>query len=365
MDDPLWTDAHAPDLDAIPQDQARRYFQRALTQQLNLVVHGPQGCGKSAAVRAMARKAHADPDNDLIELNVADFFDRTKTEIRNDPRFSEFLQGEVPWVRQLGQDEKRSVSKRYKSDWSKAEMISHVLKEFASYKPTGSEYKTLVLDNAETVREDFQQSLRRAMERFHRTTQFVIITRQPTKLILPIRSRCFPIPMRSPTQAEIVEVLSGIVDAEPVEYDREGLEYVAGYAGGDLRRAILAAQTIHATTGAITMQTAYETLTDIGLADRVEEMMVAAETGEFGNARSILDDLLVDEGLTGEEVLDELLRVARKRYAGDRLARVHRRAGEIDMDIHEGTNDRLHLAHLLADLGADRIPVDRGQTSMK
>jgi replication factor C small subunit len=331
MDDPLWTDAHAPDLGEIPQDEARDRLQRAVDEPMNLLVYGPPGCGKTAAVRALARETHEDPDNDFVEVNVADFFGRTKKEIKNDPRFSSFLEG--------------------RSSMAKRDMINHVLKESASYAPVSGSYKTILLDNAEGVREDFQQALRRVMEQYHRTTQFVIATRQPTRLIPPIRSRCFPVSMRSPDESEIASVLKGIVDAEGVEYDADGLEYVAGYADGDLRRAILAAETTHAAEDEVTMSAAYETLGDVGFDDRIETMLDAAETGEFSDARSELDDLLVDEGMSGQEVLEDLLRVARKRYSGDRLAELHERAGRIDLDLQEGTSDRIHLANLLSDLG--------------
>jgi replication factor C small subunit len=299
---------------------------------MNLLVYGPPGCGKTAAVRALARETHADPDNDFVEINVADFFGRTKKEIRNDPRFSSFLEG--------------------RSSMAKRDMINHVLKESASYAPVSGTYKTILLDNAEGIREDFQQALRRVMERYHRTTQFVVATRQPTRLIPPIRSRCFPVSMRAPDEPEIVSVLSGVVEAEGVEYEPEGLEYVAGYADGDLRRAILAAETTHAAEGAVTMSAAYETLGEVGHDDRVEAMLESAEAGDFSDARSELDDLLVDEGMSGEELLEDVLRVARKRYSGDRLAELHERAGETDFDLQEGTSDRIHLASLLADLGS-------------
>ncbi|WP_135821764.1 AAA family ATPase [Halostella litorea] len=331
MDAPLWTDTHAPDLADLPQDDVREYLQRAVDEPLNLVVHGPKGSGKTAAVRALARAAHEDPDNDLVEINVADFFGRTKTEIKNDPRFASFLQG--------------------RSSMAKRDMINHVLKESASYAPVSGTYKTVVLDNAEGIRVDFQQALRRVMERHHRTTQFVVATRQPTKLIPPIRSRCFPVPMRSPADDEIASVLEGIVQAEGVDYEADGLEYVAGYADGDLRRAILAAQTTAEAEGEVTMNAAYETLGEVGADDQVKEMLDDAEAGEFTDARSTLDDLLVDEGFSGEEVLDDILRIARSRYGGDRLAELHRLAGEIDLDLAEGTNDRLHVSHLLAELG--------------
>ncbi|TYL39592.1 replication factor C small subunit 2 [Natronococcus pandeyae] len=331
MDAPLWTDTYAPELAELPQDDAREYLERAVEEPINLVLQGPPGSGKTAAARALAHEAHDDPDNDLVEINVADFFGRTKTEIKNDPRFASFLTG--------------------RSSMSKRDMINRVLKESASYAPVSGEYKTILLDNAEDVREDFQQALRRIMEQHHRTTQFVIATRQPTKLIPPIRSRCFPVSLRAPTSEETVTVLERIVEAEEVEYDRDGLEFVAGYANGNLRQAILAAQTTVEDEGELTMSAAYETIGEVGLDDEIESMLDDAEAGEFTDARSTLDDLLVDEGLDGQEVVDEMLRIARKRYQGDRLARVHRLAGDIEFEMHEGTSDRIHVSHLLAELG--------------
>jgi replication factor C small subunit len=333
MEGPLWTETHAPTLSELPQEEVRDGFERALAGPMNLVVHGPKGGGKTAAVRAFTREAHDNPDADRIEINVADFFDSTKKEISEDPRFSPFVD-----------------SKRRRGS-SKADLINHVLKESASYSPATGEYKTVVLDNAEGIREDFQQALRRVMEQYYEATQFVIATRQPSSLIAPIRSRCFPIPVRSPTTEEIETVLERIAEREGVPSEAEGLEYVAGAAGGDLREAILSAQTTAEQAGEITMNAAYETLSAVEANEQVQEMIADAEAGEFTDARSTLDDLLVDEGYSGGEVLEAILDVAQSRYAGGELAAVHRLAGEIDMDLNEGTNDRLHVAHLLAELG--------------
>ncbi len=203
-------------------------------------------------------------------------------------------------------------------------MISRVLKESAGYAPVSGDYKTILLDNAEHIREDFQQALRRVMEQHHRTTQFVITTRQPTKLIPPIRSRCFPVAMRAPTHEETASVLEDIVTAEGVDHDDDGIEYVAGYAEGDLRTAVLAAQTTAEAEGEVTMDAAFETLNAIEADDQVEQMVDAAEDGRFTDARSTLDDLLVDEG-TARPTSSMTLEVARSSYCGDRLAEIHTR----------------------------------------
>ncbi|WP_225332759.1 AAA family ATPase [Halomicrobium urmianum] len=333
MEPPLWTEEHAPSLADIPQEQAREHLQRAVEEPMNLIVHGPKGSGKTAAVRALAEATHENPDADLIEINVADVFDMTKKEISQDPRFRSFI------------DSKR------RRESSKADLINHVLKESASYTPMSGSYKTILLDNAEGMREDFQQALRRVMEQYYEATQFVIATRQPSALIAPIRSRCFPIVMRAPTHAETVGALERIVEREGVDYEAEGLEYVAGYADGDLRTATLGAQTTYEQQGEITMNAAYEALNEVEADDQVETMVEAAAAGEFTDARSTLDNLLVDEGHSGVDVLEDVLAVVRSKYSGDVVAEIHRLAGEIDADLVEGTNDRLHVSHLLAELG--------------
>lgn len=331
MDAPLWIESHLPTVEELPQQQVRDALTLAVDEPMNLILAGPQGAGKTAAVRALAQKAHGDPENDLIELNIDDVFSRTKTEIKNDPRFAPFLVG--------------------RSRLSKRDMINHVIKESAGYAPVSGTYKTILLDNAESIREDFQQALRRVMEQYYRTTQFVIATRQPSKLIAPIRSRCFTVPVRAPSHDEIVTALVRVLDAEGVDYNDEGVEYVAGYAGGDLRRAMLGAQTTYEDTGEVTMSAAYEALGTIKLTDATEEMLTAAEDGEFSDARKTLDELLIEEGYSGAEVLTDLLAVARSRYSGRKLASFHRLAGEVDMNLTEGTSDRLHLSRLLAEIG--------------
>ena len=333
MDGPLWTETHAPALEELPQPEVGRSMERALAEPMNLVVHGPKGAGKTAAVRALTREAHEQPEADRIEINVADFFELTKREVSEDPRFARFID-----------------SKRRRNS-SKADLINHVLKESASYAPVAGSYKTVVLDNAEGMREDFQQALRRVMEQYHETTQFVIVTRRPSSLISPIRSRCFPVPVRAPTTDEVVAALERIVERAGVPYEGRGLEFVAGAAGGDLREAVLSAQTTAESEGEITREAAYETISTVRTDERIDELLDDAEAGAFTDARSTLDDLLVDEGYSGTEVLEAILSVARSRYSGSELAAIHRLAGEIDLDLQEGTDDRLHLSHMLARLG--------------
>ena len=334
MDEPLWIDEYAPSLADIPQEEVRDRLRDATDEPVNLVVYGPEGAGKTAAVRALAENAHTDPDNDLVELNVKDFFGMTKKEVSEDPRFAQF------------------ISSKRRRNSSKADLINHVLKESASYPPVSGDYNTIVLDNAEAIREDFQQALRRVMEQYHRSTQFVITTRQPSKLIPPIRSRCFPVPVRAPTTDEIEAVLANVADAESVETEPMALNLIASKAGGDIRYAVLAAQ--HAAVegdGAITVDAAQTALSEAGHDEEIKAVLDAAAAGDVRDARKELTSLLDDEGFGGQELLSELLRVADtypEEFGEANLVRLHRLAGDVDLDLAEGNDARLHLTHLVA-----------------
>ena len=331
MDTPLWIDRYQPTIDELPQTEVREYLRKVPDGPVNLLLVGPAGSGKTAAVHALAAELHADPEHDLEVINVADFFGMTKSELVEDPRVSGFLDT----------DRRRD---------SKAAIVNHVLTELASHPPVSGTFKTILLDNAEAIREDFQQALRRVMERHYGATQFVLTTRRRGAILDPIVSRCAQVPVRAPTSAEITDVLAAILEAEEIPADPEGLAYLAEYADGDLRQAITAAQTTAVEAGEVTMESAYAALEGVGYAGDVEAMLAAAEEGSFGDARGMLDDLLIDEGFDGEEVLTEILSVARSRYDTADLAAITRLAGEIDVDLSTGSRDRVHLAHFLSQL---------------
>lgn len=348
MGSPLWIDKYAPTTEDLPQAELQRYLAQLSQGPINLIFHGPAGAGKTAAAHGLARSLHDDPDNDVLQINIADFFDRTKEEIRDDPRFSHFLQGQTEFSKQY----RRGTDKKnlYKREWSKREMVTHVLKELAGYQPQTGTYKTILLDNTESIREDFQQALRRIMEQYYETTQFVITTRQPSKLIPAIQSRCFLVPVRAPTTSEIRNIITRIADAEGVEYTQAGVDYVANHVDGNVREAIMTAQTVAVVEGKITQETTYTVLRDIGVRDELEAMLQNAIDTEFSEARGILDDLLIDDGYSGEELLLELLEIIRVREPTN-IKEIITLAGEVDFALAEGSNDRVHLSRFLAALG--------------
>jgi len=338
MASPLWTDRHAPTLEELPQDHLREYLQRASDRPINLLLHGPPGAGKTAAVRALANETHADPDTNLIVINVADFFNRTKREIRDDPRFAGFLRGS--------------------SRLSKREMINHVFREMVAHAPISGRFRTVLLDNAEAVREDFQQALRRLIERHHETTQFVLTTRQLGRIIPALQSRCLPVPVPPPSDEAIRARLATIFEREGFEIEPAALELLVGRAKGNMRSGILAAQSTAVElerqgAAGITEEIVFEALRSGNRDDAFERLLSEAEGGNFGGARSILDELLIDQGLDGGEILEKLATVGRTRYEANHSASFANRVAEADFYLATGGDDRIQLSWLLAQVGVE------------
>lgn len=333
MPEPLWTDRHAPTLAELPQAHLRRYLEAVTGRPVNLLLHGPAGAGKTAAVRALERSRADDGGGELLEINVADFFDRSKSEIESDPRFAHFL------------DDGRRRSKR--------DMINRVFRESTAHAPVDGSYRTVLLDNAESVREDFQQSLRRLIERHHETTQFVLTSRQLGRIIPALRSRCLPVPVPAPPPEQVVDRLATILEREAIDFDDDALALLADDADGNLRYAILAAQAthVHATRsddGAITEEAVVDTIRGVGHGEAIAEMLATAKTGEFVDARDHLDDLLIDAGLEGGELLEGLVTAGRSRLDDQEAGWLTQLAADTDARLATGGDDRVQLSRLLA-----------------
>lgn len=347
MENALWVEKHNPSLSDIRQENARGYLEESVGEKMNMLVYGPEGVGKTASVRAWGEATHDNMDNDFMVVNASDFFNRSKKEIRNDDRFGHFLRGQTEFSKQYRSS--GDASNKYKRNWSKRDMLCHVLKELAGYDKSGNGFKTLVIDNASDMRVDFQQALRRIVENNHQTTQFIIIAESKADIIPAIQSRCTPVPFREPTTNELTSVLEKILDKEGIEYDDDVLGFLAGYSDHDVRKALLTAQTVAAKCDRVTQNNVVEQARDIGYDAEIKSMISDASNGELSDARSVLDDLLIDDGLSGEEVLQLIASHVHATYTGEKQAALVTKISEVDMLLSEGDNERVHLMNLLTE----------------
>ncbi|TVT88464.1 replication factor C small subunit 2, partial [Haloferax volcanii] len=169
-------------------------------------------------------------------------------------------------------------------------------------------------------------------------------------------SRCFPVPMPAPDDEALEALLADILDAEGVDYDAGGLQFLTDASNGNVRKAVLSAQRTATEADEVTMSTVHAALGDVGFDDELKTLLINAREGDIKDARKTLTTLLDDEGYEGQELLRDILRVADstpERFADGELARLHELAGQVDLDISTGIDDRLHITHLLTSWGTE------------
>jgi len=244
------------------------------------------------------------------------------------------------------------------SDERGIDVVRHKVKDFARMSPLGeAEFKVIFLDEADALTSDAQSALRRTMERYSANCRFILSCNYSSKIIEPIQSRCAVYRFRSLTEEAVKDRMTYIASQENVPLTDEGLAAIVYVARGDMRIAINALQAASLMEDLVTDEAIYQT-TATARPEQIRNMIDSALGREFTKARSFLDELLLIQGLSGEDVIVQMYREMIKFMDDPRssLAQLPEstwvslidKIGEIDFRMTEGANERIQLEALLA-----------------
>jgi DNA polymerase III delta prime subunit len=252
-----------------------------------------------------------------------------------------------------GDDWRNNFLELNASDERGIDVVRDRIKNFARSSFGGYDHRVIFLDEADALTSDAQSALRRTMEQFSDNTRFILSCNYSSEIIDPIQSRCAVFRF-SPLGDDAVRAqIEEIADAEDIEVTEGGLDALVYAADGDMRRAINALQAA-ATTGEVVDEDAVYLITATTRPEEIERMVTAAIDGDFAAARSQLETLLVDAGMAGGDIVDQLHRSAWDFDLDDRTTvRLMERIGEADYRITAGANERVQLEALLASLAAE------------
>ncbi len=305
----IWTEKYRP------KNLAEVVGQRHVTERLesyvrsrsmpHLLFTGPAGTGKTTCSLALARELFGDGwRGNFIELNASD---------------------------------ERGI-----------DVVRGKIKEFARTAPIGAEFKIIFMDEADALTSDAQAALRRTMERYSGICRFILSCNYSSKIIDPIQSRCAVMRFKPLTSDDIRGYLSRIVEGENVDIEADALEGLVRIAHGDMRRAVNSLQVAASLGRRVDLDLVYQTA---GMAnpDAVRAMMETALEGNFIQARNQLDDLMVTNGLSGQDVIKQIHSSIFDLGVSDYdKVKMIDKCGEVEFRIVEGSNDRIQLEVFLA-----------------
>lgn len=306
----IWTEKYRPkNLDEV-------IGQRHITERLkayvetknmpHLLMTGPAGTGKTTCSLAMAREMFGDEwKGNFIELNASD---------------------------------ERGI-----------DVVRGKIKEFARTAPLGNaEFKIIFMDEADALTSDAQAALRRTMEKYSKICRFILSCNYSSKIIDPIQSRCAVFRFKPLSKDDVKGFLMRIVTNENVKIDDEALDALVHVARGDMRRAVNSLQVAASMDKTIDVDTIYQT-TGLANPEEVKKMIETALKGNFIAARDKLDEIMIEFGLSGQDIIRQIHSSFFELSIDDReKVMLMDKTGEIEFRIIEGSNERIQLEALLA-----------------
>jgi DNA polymerase III delta prime subunit len=138
----------------------------------HMVFYGSAGTGKTSSAIAICKQLYKDTYNDnVLELNASD---------------------------------ERGIR-----------VVREKIKTF-SQKTTDTDFKIIILDEADAMTSDSQFALRRIVEKFSSNTRFILICNYINKIIPPLLSRCAVFRFKTMTNLNIEEILFSIMKKENI-----------------------------------------------------------------------------------------------------------------------------------------------------
>jgi replication factor C small subunit len=249
-----------------------------------------------------------------------------------------------------GEGWRESFAELNASDERGINVVRGRIKDFARTAAVSREvaFKIIFLDEADSLTNDAQAALRRTMEKYAATCRFVLSCNYSSKIMDPIQSRCAVFRFRPLQKEAIVKFVRKVAKAERIEVDQEGLEALLYVGQGDMRRVVNTLQVASAGGKAVTAESVYQT-TATARPEDVKEMLEIALAGNFPKARDKLDELLLNYGLSGEDIVRQIHRTVFDLTVPDKVkVEMIERVGETDFRLVEGANERIQIEALLA-----------------
>lgn len=289
----------------------------------HLLITGPAGTGKSAAVECLARELYGDrAGENTTTIQASDLFEQGKKYLEGNERYAHI----------------------YRREESLLSNFKNITRWYASVRPLDAEFRLLIFEGASALTREAQQGLRRIMERYSRTCRFVYVTPRSSGIIPAISSRCLPFffsPLR-PAVAEhqLQSILSRECPAGP-GIPADEIELIVQAAGGDLRKAIMLLEVRAGAEGAAGLLRWSQTETG----QIAQAALAAIEHGDLPSAIRKFEILMIEYGLTSREVLSEFRTAVRKGYHDPRLVTL---LAETDYRLTRCNNEYIQLNAMAA-----------------
>lgn len=221
------------------------------------------------------------------------------------------------------------------------------IKDFAKMKPLESDFKIVFLDESDALTPEAQQALRRTIEKYSGICRFILSCNYSSKIIEPIQSRMAVFRFRKLSKEDVIHYVKRVAEREGFKIGDDAKDAVFEVSEGDLRKATNILQSA-AALGEVTRDNIYSVVSMARPKD-IQEMVGSALQGKFTEARNKLYDLLINQGLSGQDIIREIHRhVFDLELDESKKVELIEKIGEFEYRLNQGGSDEIQLEALLA-----------------
>jgi len=239
------------------------------------------------------------------------------------------------------------------SDERGIDTVRDRIKDFSRYSRSGFgdiPFALIILDECDQMTGPAQTALRRIMETSSRTSRFILICNQSSKIIEPIQSRCAIFRFSRLDKQAMKDHLQCIAKKENVTLEAAAADRIVDYSEGDLRHAINALQTASAYKEGCVDEKTVSMIIGEASPMQVQKMIRKALYGDFTEARKTMYEIMGAFGFSGNEIIRQVQREIFKMsdLTPEQKADLSSIIGEYDYRLTQGANSDIQLSALLA-----------------
>ena len=243
----------------------------------HFLFYGPPGTGKTTCALALARQLYGESyKNMILELNASD--DRGIQIVRN--KIKDFCSSLISFNNMSNNNTNNNLNM----------------------------FKLVILDEADMITSDAQNSLRRIMEKFTKNSRFCLICNQVNKINIAIQSRCMRFRFPPLNKNQCIMRLKYICDKENIKYGNDNtLLTIIDIGKGDMRKTLnLLEATFMASNNSIIDENSVYSCAGLPTPNQFKEFCDFCKRDNYSNVFHKLNDMRIQNGFVMDDLIELL-----------------------------------------------------------
>jgi replication factor C small subunit len=188
------------------------------------------------------------------------------------------------------------------------------------------------------------------MEKYTKNCRMILICNYSNKIIPPIQSRCVVFRFSQLNNDDIKERIKYIAKNEDIKISADGLNALVDVSRGDCRRAINYLQSCGTVSKNIDQEIVLRVAGEVP-SEKIRKILQTAVEGQLQLSIKLLNDLIMDYGLSGRNIIRNIHREIYDLEISEKLKiELTKILAEFEYRLSQGATEEIQLKSLLASI---------------